>query len=48
MPAGVFAVVIAAEALVWRPVELVIIVNNGLGSGTGFFGAGQILMLGSV
>src|SRR5215813_947637 len=31
MPAGAFATVIAAEALLWRPTELVIIVNNGLG-----------------
>lgn len=31
MPAGVFVVVVAAEALLWRPTELVIIVNNGMG-----------------
>jgi O-antigen/teichoic acid export membrane protein len=31
MGAAVFAIVIAAEALLWRPTELVIIVNNGLG-----------------
>ena len=31
MPAGAFAIVIAAEALLWRPAELVIIVNNGMG-----------------
>ena len=31
MPAGAFAPVIAAEALLWRPAELVIIVNNGMG-----------------
>ena len=31
MPAGAFAIVIVAEALLWRPIELVIIVNNGMG-----------------
>lgn len=41
MPAGVFAIVIAAEALVWRPVELVIIVNNGLGK----FGRAALLAI---
>jgi O-antigen/teichoic acid export membrane protein len=31
MDTGTFAIVIAAEALLWRPAELVIIVNNGMG-----------------
>jgi O-antigen/teichoic acid export membrane protein len=31
MPGGIFAVVITAEALLARPAELVIIVNNGMG-----------------
>jgi len=31
MPVGIFAVVIAAEALLGRPAELVMIVNNGMG-----------------
>lgn len=31
MPVAAFAVVVAAEALLWRPTELVIIVNNGMG-----------------
>jgi len=31
MAAGVFALLIAAETLLWRPVEAVIIVNNGMG-----------------
>ena len=31
MPATAFAIVIVAEALLWRPAELVIIVNNGMG-----------------
>jgi O-antigen/teichoic acid export membrane protein len=37
----VFAIVIVAEALLWRPVELVIIVNNGLGR----FGKGSLLAI---
>ncbi len=28
---AIFAAVIVAEALLWRPVEVVIIVNNGMG-----------------
>ena len=41
----VFAAVVAAEALLWRPVEAAIIVNNGLGR----FGSGAILtILGTV
>jgi O-antigen/teichoic acid export membrane protein len=31
MAAGAFGTVVAAEALLWRPTELVIIVNNGMG-----------------
>lgn len=31
MTPGVFALLIAAETLLWRPVEAVIIVNNGMG-----------------
>ena len=31
MTAGVFALLIVAETLLWRPVEAVIIVNNGMG-----------------
>lgn len=31
VPIGVFAAIVAAEALLWRPTEVVIIVNNGLG-----------------
>ena len=31
LPAATFATVVAAEALVWRPVEAVMIVNNGVG-----------------
>lgn len=38
---SVFAIVIVAEALLWRPVELVIIVNNGLGS----FGRASVLAI---
>ncbi|MBS3648535.1 lipopolysaccharide biosynthesis protein [Pseudaminobacter sp. 19-2017] len=38
---SVFALIIVAEALFWRPVELVIIVNNGLG----FFGRGSLLTI---
>lgn len=39
MDAGAFALVIAAEALLWRPTELVIIVNNGMGK----FGRASLL-----
>lgn len=38
----VFATVIAAEALMWRPFEAVVIVNNGLGH----FGRGAFLVIG--
>jgi O-antigen/teichoic acid export membrane protein len=38
----VFATVIAAEALMWRPFEAVVIVNNGLGQ----FGRGAFLVIG--
>jgi O-antigen/teichoic acid export membrane protein len=31
MKVAIFVIVIAAEALLWRPAELVIIVNNGMG-----------------
>jgi len=41
MPAGIFATVIAAEALLWRPTELVIIVNNGMGK----FGRAALLAI---
>jgi O-antigen/teichoic acid export membrane protein len=41
MPVGTFATVIAAEALLWRPTELVIIVNNGLGK----FGRAAVLAI---
>ncbi|MDQ6436665.1 lipopolysaccharide biosynthesis protein [Mesorhizobium sp. LHD-90] len=41
MPLSVFAAVIVAEALLWRPVELVIIVNNGLG----WFGRASLLTI---
>src|SRR5262245_31752040 len=41
MPAGAFATVVAAEALLWRPTELVIIVNNGLGK----FGRAALLAI---
>jgi len=45
MPLSVFAVVVVAEALLWRPVEAAIIVNNGLG----LFGRGAVLtILGTV
>ena len=37
----VFAIVVVAEALLWRPVELAIIVNNGLGR----FGKGSLLAI---
>jgi O-antigen/teichoic acid export membrane protein len=41
MDAGAFAIVIAAEALLWRPTELVIIVNNGMGK----FGRASLLTI---
>jgi O-antigen/teichoic acid export membrane protein len=41
LPLKVFTVVIVAEALLWRPVELAIIVNNGLGS----FGKASVLTI---
>ncbi|MFI0844962.1 lipopolysaccharide biosynthesis protein [Mesorhizobium sp. IMUNJ 23232] len=41
LPLKVFAMVIAAEALLWRPVELAIIVNNGLGR----FGKASLLTI---
>lgn len=31
LPLGIFAAVVVAEALLWRPFELVLIVNNGMG-----------------
>ncbi len=45
MAIGVFAMIIAAETLLWRPVETVIIVNNGMG----LFGRAAVLaILGTV
>lgn len=41
MAISVFALVIAAEALLWRPVEAVVIVNNGMGR----FGRAAILVI---
>lgn len=41
LPLQVFAMVIAAEALLWRPVELAIIVNNGRGA----FGKASLLTI---
>ena len=41
MAAWIFAVVVVAEALLWRPVELAIIVNNGMGK----FGRAAILVI---
>ncbi|MBX3566408.1 MAG: lipopolysaccharide biosynthesis protein [Rhizobiaceae bacterium] len=41
MTVGAFAMVVAAEALLWRPVEAVIIVNNGLGQ----FGRASLLAI---
>lgn len=41
MPVMAFAVVVAAEALLWRPTELVIIVNNGMGK----FGRAALLSI---
>lgn len=38
---AVFAIVVAAEALLWRPFEAVVIVNNGLGQ----FGRGALLVI---
>lgn len=45
LPLAAFATVIAAEALLWRPVEAVIIVNNGLGQ---FLWASLLTILGTV
>jgi O-antigen/teichoic acid export membrane protein len=42
MPVGAFVLVVAAEALLWRPTELVIIVNNGMGR----FGRAALLTIG--
>jgi O-antigen/teichoic acid export membrane protein len=41
MAAGAFATVVIAEALLWRPAEAVIIVNNGLGR----FGKASLLTI---
>jgi O-antigen/teichoic acid export membrane protein len=41
MAPWVFAVVVVAEALLWRPVELAVIVNNGMGK----FGRAAILVI---
>lgn len=41
MPAAIFAAVIFAEALLWRPVEVAMIVNNGLGR----FGRAAVLAI---
>ncbi|MBE7183467.1 MAG: lipopolysaccharide biosynthesis protein [Methylobacterium mesophilicum] len=41
MGLGVFLAVVAAEALLWRPFEAVVIVNNGLG----FFGRAAALVI---
>lgn len=41
MSAGIFALIIVAEALLWRPFELVVIVNNGLGR----FGRAALLVI---
>lgn len=38
---AIFAIVVAAEALVWRPTEAVIIVNNGMGR----FGRATVLVI---
>lgn len=43
LPLFVFALVVAAEALLWRPFEAVVIVNNGLGR----FGRGALLVIGA-
>jgi O-antigen/teichoic acid export membrane protein len=41
MTAWIFATVVFAEALLWRPVELAVIVNNGMGK----FGRAAILVI---
>lgn len=41
MPLSIFAVVIVSEALLWRPAELTVIVNNGLGK----FGRASMLVI---
>lgn len=41
MPAAIFAVVIVSEALLWRPAELTVIVNNGMGQ----FGRASLLVI---
>src|SRR4051812_22402252 len=41
VPLSVFAAVVFAEALLWRPVEVVLIVNNGLGK----FGRAAVLAI---
>ncbi|MCO5070853.1 MAG: lipopolysaccharide biosynthesis protein [Rhizobiaceae bacterium] len=41
LPLSVFALFIVAEALLWRPFEAVVIVNNGLGK----FGRGALLVI---
>lgn len=41
VPLAVFAAVVFAEALLWRPVEVVLIVNNGLGK----FGRAAVLAI---
>ncbi|MFC0207534.1 lipopolysaccharide biosynthesis protein [Chelativorans intermedius] len=41
MPLAPFLLVVAAEALLWRPAEAVIVVNNGLGR----FGRGALLVI---
>ncbi|HTV69927.1 MAG TPA: lipopolysaccharide biosynthesis protein [Rhizobiaceae bacterium] len=41
MPASAFAAVVFAEALLWRPTELAVIVNNGMGR----FGRAAILVI---
>lgn len=45
MALAVFALVIAAEVLLWRPLEVVVIVNNGLGR---FGQAAVLVILGTV
>ncbi len=41
MPIGAFALIIAAECVFWRPVEAIVIVNNG----TGRFGRASLLVI---
>ncbi len=41
MPVAIFAAVVAAEALLWRPVEVVVIVLNG----TGRFGLASVMVV---